>query len=139
MDCRVLFDYWIAMDPAALFPSLRRDHDLKSAMLAFCVLFLLTGLLGAFASGAAALPTEGALVIHCYGGAGDDAADTDGVASCCTLACPMVAAAHEAPHGNGILGRTFVGQLAEIAPPALIVPPTRRIALDTARGPPSSF
>ncbi len=124
---------------AALLPTMRRDRDLKSAMLAVCALFLLSSLLGVFASAAMALPTDDAVVIHCYSGATDETGETDGAASCCTLACPMVSAALPAPTGNGVIGRSFVGQVAETAPAALIVPPTRRVALDTARGPPHAF
>ena len=120
----------------ALFRTLRRDRDLKSAMLAVCVLFLMTGLLGAFASGATALPTEDVAVIHCYAEATDESGAVDEGVSCCTLGCPMVSAALPVPVGAGLIDRGFVQQTTEPASEIAVTPPTRRVALDTARGPP---
>ena len=129
---------WLMSAPMqmALFPAFRSNRDLKSAMLALCTLFLLTGLIGAFASGAAALPTKGSVAIHCYSGAVDDAGETGVVPTCCTLGCPMVSSALPGPTGDVMLARGFVSLPADPAPIAQTIPLSWRVATEFARGPP---
>jgi hypothetical protein len=118
-----------------LFSAFRRDLDLRSAMLAVCVLFLLTGMVGAFAVAATALPTAGIATDHCYSDAGDDLAGTAAIPHCCVIGCPMVGAALPGPANSVPLSTVVLEKAADLGPQPPIIPVPLIVALDTARGP----
>ena len=121
-----------------LFSAFRLDRDLRSAMLGVCVLFILTGLVGAFAAAAGGLSTESFATDHCYSDAGSDGAAV--IPSCCgAIGCPMVGSALSGPVTGASLTIRLILQIAVPRPELSIVPSPLIAALDTARGPPLSF
>lgn len=122
-----------------LFSAFRRDRDLRSAMMAVCVLFLLTGMVGAFAVAATALPTEGIATDHCYNDASDDSAGTVAIPHCCAIGCPMGGAALPGPANSVPLSTIVLEKTSDLGPEPPIIPVPLIVALDTARGPPLSF
>jgi len=120
----------------SLVTRLRRSKDARSAGKAVTLLFLLTGLIGAFASGAAALPTADTIVT-CLGitSTGDDSGAP--ALSCCTLGCPMVTAAVPAPAANGLPLPATVGFYGVDRRLPLIEPPLILASGESPRGPPA--
>lgn len=91
-----------------LLARIRRHRETRSISRALALLFVLSGLIGAFAGGAqAADALDGEGFIHCLSVASDDDGDFDGALSCCTLGCPMVSTA--------------------LAPSPALVPPPRAV------------
>lgn len=124
----------------ALFSTFRFDRDLRSAMLGVCVLFLLTGLVGAFAVGAAGLSTGSFTTDHCYGDAGSDTADIAVIPSCCgAIGCPMVGSALPGPANGAPLAIGVTQQIVAPRPELPFIPTQMIVALVTARGPPPPF
>jgi hypothetical protein len=124
----------------SLFSAFRLDRDLRSAMLGVCVLFVLTGLIGAFASaaGAGGSSIESFATDHCYSDADSDGAGV--IPSCCgAIGCPMVGSALPGPVTGASLTIRLSQQIAVPRPELPIVPTALTVALDTARGPPLSF
>lgn len=75
----------------------REGEETRSIGRAIAFLFLLTGLIGAFAAGAEAGQPADDGIVHCLSGLVDADDDGDGAANCCTLGCPIVTAALPAP------------------------------------------
>lgn len=123
-----------------LLARIREHSETRSIGRAICALFLLTGLIGAFASGTAAAQSldNGDGFVHCLSGLLDeDHGEYDGAANCCTLGCPMVTAALPAPAGPELVGaKADVGEAAPIALVGLPAGPVFRFGGDGPRGPP---
>jgi hypothetical protein len=122
--------------PPSILTRLRRSKDARSVGRALALLFILTGLIGSLASGAAAAPTENGLV-HCISGHASDAGKGVTALPCCTLGCPMVVTAAPVPVVPGLVLPTLpsspvgAGRLA-----AAISPPAILLSGESPRGPP---
>jgi hypothetical protein len=89
--------------PPSVLTRLRRSGDARSAGRALAVLFLLAGFIGAFASGAAALPGDAGLVT-CLSALSPDGGEGGGAPlACCPFGCPMVTAAVPNPSSGGLV------------------------------------
>jgi hypothetical protein len=99
------------------------------------LLFLLTGILGAFASGAATAAIDSrATAAHCLDAGADDGGDDFGL-GCCTLGCAMVTAALPAPSAGTIsVPRAPFGTGRTLG--SFVVPPAILAAGESPRGPP---
>lgn len=121
-----------------LFPRIRQNRDLRSAMMALCALFLLAGLASAFAGGAGAVAPDGAVAaIHCLDGAIDDDAGQAPL-SCCSLACPMVGFALAGPLPAAVEVPRLAAAIAGLIIFGLFLT-GRSDYRRFARGPPSRF
>lgn len=123
----------------SLITRLRRSKDARSAGRALAFLFVLTGLIGAFTSGAAALPSPDTTIVTCLGFApsGDDSGGP--ALSCCTLGCPMVTAAMPAPAAGGLPLPAAAGFYGVGGPGTLVAPPPILASGESPRGPPAAF
>ena len=122
--------------PPSLITRFRASRDARSAGRALALLFLLTGILGAFASGAAMAAIDGGpTAVYCLGAIADEDEGGDFDLACCTLGCAMVTAALPAPSAATITvpnapvgsGAIYRGSLA---------PPASLVAAASPRGPP---
>ena len=123
--------------PPSLIARLRASRDLRSAGRALALLFLLTGILGAFASGSATAAIDsGNAAIHCLSGS---VADDDGGfdLACCTLGCAMVTVALPAPSAAAVSVPDAPASTA-IRHPSFVAPPAILAAGESPRGPPTA-
>ena len=124
------------MAPSVL-TRLRQSSDARSAGRALAILFLLAGFIGAFASGAAALPGDDGLVT-CLSALSPDGVDgADAPLASCPFGCPMVTAAVPNPSSGGLVPPISPDQPVTPGSPNVV---TARsvllIAGDGPRGPP---
>ena len=119
---------------------LRSHGESRSIGWAICVLFLLTSIIGTFASGAAAaeaIDDGGVEWGHCLSGADVGDGERDDIVNCCVLGCPMVGAALPCPDVPAAIGISIAGDEAiPVLPTAPPCHPAGRVKGDGPRGPP---